>query len=98
MVPLDAAHRAGGSSWSAERKRGYANYLGMSEHLVVTHRSLNRSKGSKSPDKWMPPENRCYYIAAWQRIKERWELRLSSAERQSIEQVRASECQIWAIE
>ena len=82
LVPLHAAHRAGGKSWSARRRRDYANDLQDPDHLVAVGASANRSKGDKEPHRWMPEarEERCRYLDAWTQVKERWDLEMEPAE------------------
>jgi hypothetical protein len=49
LVPLAEAHASGGSKWSSERRRRYANDVQHPEHLVAVVRGANRSKGSAGP-------------------------------------------------
>jgi hypothetical protein len=76
VVPLENAHVSGGWRWSSERKRAFANDLEHPEHLIAVLARANRQKGSKSPERWMPPNRafRCNYIEAWRSIKARWSL------------------------
>lgn len=75
VVPLKEAHDSGAHSWSAEEKKLYFNYLGKG-HLHAVSRSANRSKGSRAPDEWMPPNQdfRCQYAKDWLKAKYKWEL------------------------
>jgi len=82
MVPLQNAHVSGGWQWQAAKKEGYANDLDDAEHLIAVYRGAKRSKGSKGPEEWMPPNeaDRCEYVANWQAIKIRWGLEMNEAE------------------
>ena len=42
----------------------------------------NRSKGSRGPEKWAPPDNAlwCQYSTDWTEIKERWGLTMTPVE------------------
>jgi hypothetical protein len=92
LVPLENADRSGGWRWSAERKREYANDLVDPEQLVAVVASVNRAKGSKGPDAWLPPSQAalCGYVGAWLHIKRRWQLAIPPDEREAIERVRAT--------
>lgn len=76
LVPLQNAYQSGGSNWSKEKKMKYANYLGDKYHLVAVSKDINRSKGSKSPVDWLPPNKKyqCEYVRNWYKIKTKWGL------------------------
>lgn len=86
FVPLSNADRSGGNSWPAEKKEEYANDLTDPDHLVAVSASLNRQKGDKGPNEWLPPLEtaRSWYVRTWLRIKKRWELTLTASECQAI--------------
>lgn len=89
MVPLENAHSSGGAEWSREKKESYANALDEPEHLVAVAKSANRSKGSKGPEQWLPPNeaNHCQYAADWKAIKKRWRLKMNRDEKKTIEAI-----------
>jgi hypothetical protein len=82
MVPLANAHRSGAHSWTRERKREYANYLQEPSHLIAVTAGANRSKGSKGPEAWKPPDGGywCQYGTDWARIKSHWQLTVTPDE------------------
>jgi len=89
MVPLKAAHDAGGWRWTPDRKREYANNLRYRLHLVAVSASANRQKGDKSPDRWRP-ENRdywCAYAQAWATVKFVEALTGTAAERTALKEM-----------
>lgn len=88
LVPLENAHRSGGWHWSREKKRAYANNLARPEHLVAVVASANRSKGSRGPEEWLPPNSAfvCEYIREWMAVKTQWGLSCSDAEQEAVEQ------------
>ena len=82
FVPLANAHRSGAWEWSAETKRSYYNDLTDPRHLIAVTSSANRSKGSRGPDEWKPPDETywCTYADTWVDIKVRWELSVTTDE------------------
>ena len=80
FVPLAVAHESGGWVWSAQMKEDYANDLASADHLVAVHQSINRSKGSRGPDEWLPDIDRCSYVETYLAIKARWVLTVSAEE------------------
>jgi hypothetical protein len=52
--------------------------------------SLNRQKGSRGPDQWLPPANRCEYIARFIRVVRIWGLELSPREQSEYDRLLAS--------
>ena len=88
-VPLEAAHNAGAKNWTSLRKQAFANDLLNRNTLVAVSLNENRSKGSKGPDEWLPPNiaYRCEYVKNWVQIKTRNGLTLDSDEIVAIEQV-----------
>ncbi|WP_431855912.1 GmrSD restriction endonuclease domain-containing protein [Azospirillum sp.] len=88
-VPLDEAHDSGGHAWSRERRAAYANDLTDRRTLVTVAAAVNRAKGSKGPDEWLPPDRTqlCRYVADWVAVKLRWELAVDARERAAIDQV-----------
>ena len=82
FVPLANAHMSGAWAWSAETKRSYYNDLTDPRHLIAVTSSANRSKGSRGPDEWKPPDETywCVYADTWVDIKVRWELTVTTGE------------------
>ena len=92
MVPLAEAHRSGSDTWTASRRRQYANDLSSPDILIAVSLSANRSKGDRDPANWLPPnrEFHCEYVARWVMTKARWALRSDEAERAAIAGVLSS--------
>ncbi len=89
VVPLKNAHESGAWTWSAERKKQYANYLTYEKHLLAVSASENRKKGDKGPDRYMPPNAayQCEYVKLWTKIKRDWELEMTEAEGEKVQQI-----------
>lgn len=82
VVALRDAHDSGAYAWDAQQRRAYANELEDGTHLRAVAKGANRSKGSKGPDEWLPPnpEFRCQYLREVAAIRTRWELTASPEE------------------
>ncbi len=83
LVPLKNAHLTGGAKWNLKDKQKFANDP---ENLVITKKSYNRKKGDKGIDRWLPvhKDYACKYIRDWKKIKEKYNLQLSQAEKNTI--------------
>lgn len=73
IVPLKFAHGHGADKWTRERKATFANDL---DNLILVSASLNRQKGAKGPDEWLPPNHpyRCKYIAEFNTVMAKYGL------------------------
>ena len=82
MVPLKEAHDSGGWAWTAEQKRAFANDLDIADALNAVTASTNRSKGSRDPAEWKPPDQAswCRYATAWVTVKTSYGLTADPAE------------------
>ena len=57
LVPLAEAWRSGAWSWTPAQREAFANDLTESRTLVAVSLGLNRSKGDKDVDNWLPKIN-----------------------------------------
>ncbi|MEO6629226.1 MAG: HNH endonuclease family protein [Aquihabitans sp.] len=89
LVPLSDAWRSGAAGWSDARREAFANDVTDPDTLVAVTSHSNRSKGDSSPDDWMPPASgdHCRYVEAWIRVKARWSLAVTPAEKSTLVQV-----------
>jgi len=94
LVPLKAAHDAGGYAWSKEAKRAYFNDLDNPGHLTAVSLSANRSKGDRGPLEWMPPNRdyHCEYLSNWMTVKANYKLAVTCEEGASIAMMMAKAC------
>ena len=92
MIPLHNAHISGGWMWSPSRKKAFANDLADADHLIAVTASANRSKGSKAPDEWKPPNQAywCEYATDWSRIKYNWALTVTTSEYYALQEMLAT--------
>lgn len=79
-VPLLEAWRSGADRWDARRLVAYGNDLGYRWSLQAVPADLNEDKGDADPARWLPPEHRCAYVAAWVAVKARWRLAVDPVE------------------
>ncbi|GAB4099937.1 HNH endonuclease family protein [Sinomonas halotolerans] len=84
MVPVHEAWGSGARSWSQARRIAFYNDLGDARSLNAQTSALNSSKQAKGPEDWMPPANRCRYIAEWIAVKIRWGLKADSREKAAL--------------
>ena len=93
VVPLAEAWASGAHAWSPERRVRYANGFGIRSKrrswLLPVTNSLNRSKGAKRPDQWMPPreEYAAHYAGLWIATKAYWGLSVCQAEKEALERI-----------
>jgi hypothetical protein len=71
VVPLAWAWERGAREWSRDKRERFANNP---VNLLPVELSLNRSKGAKGPDQWLPPAGQCGYVARFVRITKQYGL------------------------
>ncbi|WP_152208285.1 HNH endonuclease family protein [Marinobacter changyiensis] len=74
VVPLAWSWERGASEWSQEKRERFANDP---VNLFPVELSLNRSKGARGPDQWLPPGSQCGYVV---RVVRQYGLRPKSSE------------------
>lgn len=77
VVPLKWAWNRGAKDWSQPERERFANDL---VNLWPVELSLNRSKGARGPDEWLPPSGQCGYVAKFRRIVKQYDLKPASGE------------------
>ena len=87
LVPLAEAWESGAYDWTEEKRKRYANGVGVKSWkrswLLPVCSGLNRSKGARRPDEWLPP-NESYqlnYAADWIATKSYWKMSVLESER-----------------
>lgn len=84
VVSLGDAWRSGAARWSKERRTEFANDV---RHLVPVSASINRAKGDKPAEKWLPPElvYHCDYALIIIATKHAYRLTVTPAERAALD-------------
>lgn len=93
VVALAEAWDSGAYAWTPQRRKAFANDLGVPWALIAVSAASNRSKGDRDPADWLPPlaAARCRFVVDWVAVKVRWQLTVDTAERQALLGL-ASEC------
>jgi hypothetical protein len=89
VVPLKWAWERGASVWPKEKRVNFANDP---LNLLAVEASLNRQKGAKGPQNWLPPANRCQYIKLFTKIADQYELVFALKEKNEIEKIQEQHC------
>ena len=79
IVPLAYAWRTGAQDLTLEERTAFANDL---DNLVAVDGPTNASKGAKSLEEWLPPneDSWCDYAASWTNVKDEYGLWMSQQE------------------
>ncbi|EPH41096.1 hypothetical protein STRAU_5839 [Streptomyces aurantiacus JA 4570] len=88
VVPLSEAWKSGASTWTTDRRKGFANDLGQPQLIAVTD-NVNQAKGDKDPAEWMPSVTsyHCFYARMWVDVKQHYGLSVDSAEKSALTSV-----------
>ena len=91
VVPLAYAWARGADEWSGEEREAFANDPA---NLVPTEARVNRSKGSRGPLAWLPPDEgaHCQYLLRFARVARSHGLQPPAAEGERLEALRAALC------
>ena len=91
LVPLKFAWDHGAWAWETDKMERFANDP---INLVITSKSLNRSKGSDGPLSWLPPNTafKCAYLKSFLAVMERYLLVLLDDESQKFQVLRNDVC------
>ncbi|MEZ9863892.1 HNH endonuclease family protein [Vibrio breoganii] len=89
VVPLKWAWDHGADGWTEDKRKAIANDPA---NLIAVEASLNRQKGAKGIDEWLPPKNECQYILRFLRVKKTYGLQLNQSEAQSYQAIKTQYC------
>ena len=91
LVPLKFAWDHGAWDWTADKMAQFANDP---TNLVITQKSLNRSKGSDGPLDWLPPNGAfvCTYVDEFLAVLGRYSLVLLEDETGAFDALKTTVC------
>jgi|GEM_PF-681068 len=89
LVPLGLAWQSGARDLTAAQRLNFANDP---SNLAATSGRANASKGAKDASQWLPPRSNahCWYASAQVRVKTKYRLSVSPAEKKALGQALAS--------
>jgi hypothetical protein len=65
------------ANWTQEKREAFANDP---RNIWPVELSLNRSKGARGPEGWLPPSGQCQYIARFMAVTKIYRLSFSDDE------------------
>ena len=85
VIPLKAAFISGADQWDTSKREKFANDP---NNLIPVWKRLNRQKGFKGPDEWLPPNQKfqCDYYKKWKKLKEEYGLTWPAREIASVKE------------
>lgn len=89
VVPLKWAWLHGANHWTKAKRIKFANDPA---NLLSVEAKLNRQKGAKGLNAWLPPANQCQYISRFLKVNKTYNLKLSSKEKTSYDKIRKRHC------
>ncbi|MFL7013675.1 HNH endonuclease family protein [Enterovibrio norvegicus] len=89
VVPLRWAWERGADLWNKEQRIQFANDPA---NLLAVELSLNRQKGAKGLNEWLPPKNQCQYILRFIRVKKQYQIELKPSETQQYNALKSEYC------
>ncbi len=86
VVALSNAWQMGAAQWDDQTRQAFANDP---LNLVATTQAMNRGKGDGDAATWLPPKNRCDYVARQAAVKFAYGLAVTEAEREAMDRILA---------
>ena len=86
IIPRMYAHTHGGDRWPPGKKLQFSNDP---LNLMLVERRQIRRKNDRGPDRYLPPreEYHCQYVRAWEAIADKYDIQLSTRDRNRIVRV-----------
>jgi len=86
FIPLSNAWKSGAAQWTAAQREAFANDVKSPQLWAITA-SVNESKSDSGPEDWLPPLKSfyCTYGKAWIKVKNLYDLTITSAEKTALE-------------
>lgn len=89
VVALKWAWIHGAKDWTKSKRVKFANDPA---NLISVEARLNRQKGAKGLNEWLPPTNQCQYITRFLRVYKTYKLELNSKEKVIFDKIRKQYC------
>ena len=89
VVPLKWSWNHGANNWPKDKRVMFANDPA---NLISVELRLNRQKGAKGLDEWLPPKNQCQYIVRFLRVSKKYGIQLSSSEESVYSSIKQKYC------
>jgi hypothetical protein len=89
VVPLSWTWKHGADAWTKSKRVKFANDPA---NLLSVELSLNRQKGDKGLNNWLPPKNKCQYISRFLRVYKTYGLQLTSSESAHYATIKKQHC------
>ena len=89
VVPLKFAWERGASDWPQLKRERFANDPA---NLLSVEASLNRQKGAKGLNQWLPPANQCQYILRFTRVLKTYGVTLRGSEQRDYAKLKDRYC------
>ncbi|PKH86909.1 HNH endonuclease family protein [Colwellia sp. Bg11-28] len=89
VVSLEWAWLHGANHWTKAKRVKFANDPA---NLLSVEARLNKQKGAKGLNAWLPPANQCQYISRFLRVYKTYNLTLSDKEKGSYGQIKKQYC------
>ena len=89
VVALKWAWKHGANNWSKDKRVMFANDPA---NLISVELRLNRQKGAKGLDEWLPPKNQCQYIVRFLRVSKKYGIKLSTDEESIYTSIKQKYC------
>ncbi|AEY02974.1 hypothetical protein GU3_16344 (plasmid) [Oceanimonas sp. GK1] len=89
VVPLKWAWEHGAKHWQKPKREQFANDPA---NLLSVEASLNRQKGAKGLDQWLPPANQCQYALRFMRVLKTYDLELKPQEKTRYADIMSGAC------
>ncbi|MGQ7299758.1 HNH endonuclease family protein [Marinobacter nauticus] len=90
VVPLKWAWEHGADQWTRYKREQFANDP---RNLLAVESSLNRSKGAKGPESWLPPSGKCQYLLRFIRILKLYEFKIPAHQMNRYQDQKTDLCQ-----
>lgn len=89
VVALKWAWNHGANNWTKDKRVMFANDPA---NLISVELRLNRQKGAKGLDEWLPPKNQCQYIVRFLRVSKKYGIKLIASEEALYSSIKQRNC------